>query len=269
MKKYTVITGLCEICNQRNLLYDLVKRDVTSRYRGTLLDFLWLVLHPIIMISVYSFVFGGVFKSRWANQGSLGEFVIMLFTGFIIFTLFSETVNKAPSSITAYPNFVKKIVFPLELLPLVNLGSAFINFLIGFFILCLMILYEKLNIPSLALLSPLVIIPVLLLAAGFSWGLSALGVFFRDLGQIVGVLTSVMLYLSPIFFSVSSAPESARWLLQLNPLSFPIEQMRNVLVLGLLPDWKGLFIYSICSLIIGWLGLWIFQKSRRAFADVV
>ena len=269
MKVYSVKGAITEMIAQRQLLKDLVIREIQSRYRGTVLGFSWLVLYPVLMMGVYSFVFGGVFKSRWTSQGSMGEFVIMLFCGLIVFTIFSEVANRAPGTITGNPNFVKKVVFPLELLPLVSLGAALFNALISLVILCLLILVINFNIPATAVFAPLVLLPLLLMTAGVSWGLAALGVFFRDLGQMVGIITSMMLFLSPVFFAVSSAPEAARWLLSLNPLTYPIEEMRHVLILGQFPNWGHFGLYLVAAIAVAWTGLWMFQRSRPAFADVL
>jgi lipopolysaccharide transport system permease protein len=269
VKAYSVRGGVVEVLSQRQLLIDLVTREIQSRYRGTVLGFAWLVVYPVLMMCVYSLVFGGVFKSRWSNQGSMGEFVIMLFCGLIVFTVFSEVANRAPGVITGNPNYVKKVVFPLELLPLVSLGVAMFNALISFVILCLLILVVNLGIPATAVFAPLVMLPLLLMIAGVSWGLAALGVFFRDLGQMVGIITSMMLFLSPVFFAVSSAPEAAQWLLNFNPMTYPIEEMRHVLILGQFPDWAYLGLYLVAALAVAWAGLWMFQRSRPAFADVL
>lgn len=269
MRVFTVREGFSTSISQWELLRDLVIRDVNSRYRGTFLGIAWVVLYPVIMMSVYSFVFGGIFKSRWTSQGSIGEFVIMLFCGLIIFTFFSEVANRAPGTITGNPNFVKKVVFPLELLPLVSLGAALFNALISFAILLLLILAVNLGVPATAAFVPLVLLPLFLMTAGLSWGLAALGVFFRDLGQIVGIVTSAMLFLSPVFFPVALAPEGVRWILNLNPLTYPIEEMRHVLIVGQAPDWTHLAIYFVTALMVAFLGLWLFQRSRPAFADVL
>lgn len=255
--------------SQKRLLGDLIAREVQSRYRGTVFGLAWLVVYPVLMMTVYSFVFGGIFKSRWSAQGSMGEFVLMLFCGLIVFTIFSEVANRAPGTITGNPNFVKKVVFPLELLPLVSLGAALFNASISFAILCLLMAIVNSGIPVTALFMPLILLPLLLLTAGVSWGLAALGVFFRDLGQMIGIVTSVMLFLSPVFFPASSVPEAARWLLDLNPLTYPIEEMRRVLILGQFPEWGQWGMYLAAAAVLACAGLWIFQRSRPAFADVL
>jgi lipopolysaccharide transport system permease protein len=269
LRVFTVQGGFSTSISQWQLLRDLVIRDVKSRYRGTFLGIAWIVLYPVIMMSVYSFVFGGIFKSRWTNQGNIGDFVVMLFCGLIIFTFFSEVANRAPGAITGNPNFVKKVVFPLELLPLVSLGAALFNAAVSFVILCLLIPIASSGFPVTAVLAPLVLLPLLLMTVGISWGLAALGVFFRDLGQLVGIVTSAMLFLSPVFFPVASAPEAARWMLNLNPLTYPIEELRHVLIMGQAPDWVHLGIFLVVASAVAWAGLWLFQRSRPAFADVL
>lgn len=269
MKAYSVRGGFMEMIRQRQLLKALIVREIQSRYRGTVLGFAWLVVYPVLMMSVYSFVFGGVFKSRWMNQGSMGEFVVMLFCGLIVFTIFSEVVNRAPCLIAGNPNFVKKVVFPLELLSLVSLGAAVFNALISFVILCFLMLILGFDIPATAALAPFIALPLLLMTIGISWGLAALGVFFRDLNQVIGIVTSMMLFLSPVFFAVSAVPEAARWLLNVNPLTYPIEEMRRVLIVGQFPEWSHLGMYLLSAIGVAWAGLWLFQRSRPAFADVL
>lgn len=269
MRPATVSGAVREILSQRRLLLELVRRDVQARHRGTFFGLGWLVAYPVLMMSVYTFVFGGVFKSRWANQGGLGDFVVMLFCGLIVFTLFAEVANRASGAITGQPNFVKKVVFPLQLLPLVPLGSALFNAAVSLAILLVLMLATGSGIPPTALLAPLVLLPLLLLTAGVAWGIAALGVFFRDLGQIVGIATSALLFLSPVFFPVAVVPAAARPLLLANPLTYPMEELRHVLVVGQAPDWVHLALYSAVAAALAWGGLWLFQRSRPAFADVL
>lgn len=269
MKAHTLAGALRELLSQRQLLRELVVRDVQARHRGTFFGLGWLVAYPVLMMSVYTFVFGGVFKSRWLNQGGLGDFVVMLFCGLIVFTLFAEVVNRASGAITSQPNFVKKVVFPLQLLPLVALGSALFNAAISFVLLIVLMLATGFGIPATALFAPLVLLPLLLLAAGAAWGIAALGVFFRDLGQIVGIATSALLFLSPVFFPVASVPAAAQPFVLANPLTYPMEEVRRVLVIGLAPDWLHLGVYTVVAAGVAWAGLWLFQRSRPAFADVL
>jgi len=257
------------VYSNRRLLLALVVRDIESRYRGTLLGFLWAILYPLMMLVVYAFVFGGIFNARWSNGGSVKEFALMLYCGLIVHGIFSETLTRSPTSIVSNPSYVKKVVFPLEVLPLSHLASAVFNALIGLGLLCVFLLVEHGGIESTALLAPLILLPLLVLTAGLAWLLGAVGVFFRDIGQMIGVIMSVLLFLSPIFYPASSAPPFARSIIFLSPLTVPIEELRAVMILGKSPDWTWWSAYCLAGLAVAVIGLWLFQKSRPAFGDVI
>ncbi|WP_407275620.1 ABC transporter permease [Halothiobacillus sp. DCM-1] len=269
MRKFSVSFGLGSIYEHRDLLYSLVKREVEVRYRGSILGKMWVVIFPLMMLGVYTFVFCGVFGSRWAGKGDMTDFVPMLYCGLIVHAIFSETVGKAPSLIVNNPNYVKKVIFPLELLPVGSLFTALFNGAVGFGILVLMVLLFKHEIHWTLVFLPLVLLPLILFAIGSAWLISALGVFFRDVEQLIGVLMSMLLFLSPVFYSVESAPLIAQKLLLINPLTYPIEDVRNVLILGHLPHLWPWLTSMVASLIVAWAGLWVFEQTRPAFADVV
>lgn len=269
MNKFSVTSGIRSLYANRSLLRSLVIRDIETRYRGTLLGFLWAVVYPLMMLTVYAFVFGGVFNARWGSGGGIKDFVLMLYCGLIVHGLFSETLTRSPSAVLSNPSYVKKVVFPLELLPFSHLASALFNALVGLGLLCIFLLIQQHSIPVTALLVPLVLSPLLLLTAGLAWFLAAIGVFFRDVGQIIGVAMSVLLFLSPIFYPASSTPALAQKLIYLNPLTYPIEELRAVLILGNQPHWLHWLAYFGVAVVVAVAGLWIFQKSRSAFADVI
>ena len=269
MNKFSVTSGILSLYTNRSLLRSLVIRDIETRYRGTMFGFLWIVIYPLMMLAVYAFVFGGVFNARWGGSGDMKDFVLMLYCGLIVHAVFSETLTRSPSTILANPSYVKKVVFPLELLPFSHLASAVFNALIGLGLLCVFLLIQHQSIPLTALYVPLVFIPLLLLTAGLAWFLAALGVFFRDVGQMIGVAMSVLLFLSPIFYPASSTPALAQKLIYLNPLTFPIEELRAVLILGNQPHWLHWLAYFGVAIVVAVSGLWLFQKSRPAFADVI
>lgn len=269
MKLFSVKIGLGSIYEHRDLLRSLVKREIETKYRASILGRLWLVAYPLMMLGVYTFVFGSVFGARWGGSGNLTDFVPMLYCGLLVHALFAETVSKAPSLIVNNPNYVKKVVFPLELLPVGSLLTALFNAAIGFVLLLLMVLLFKQSLHWTLVFAPVVIIPLVLFAIGFAWLVAALGVFFRDIEQIIGVLMTMLLFLSPVFYAVELAPELARNLLAYNPLSYPIEDIRNVVLLGQTPQWKSWLLNLAVSIGVAWFGLWVFEKSRPAFADVV
>lgn len=253
----------------RSLLWSLVVRDIQSRYRGTMLGFLWAVIFPLMMLAVYAFVFGGVFKVRWGTSGGMEDFVLMLYCGLIVHSVFSETLTRSPSAILSNPSYVKKVVFPLELLPVSHLASAVFNAMISLGLLGMFLLIQHQSIPLTASYVPLVLAPLLMLAVGLAWLLASIGVFFRDVGQLIGVIMSMLLFLSPVFYPASSAPLMAQKLIYLSPLTYPIEELRAVLILGNQPDWLHWVAYFAVSVVVALGGLWIFQKSRPAFADVI
>lgn len=254
----------------RSLIKSLVMREVIGRYRGSMMGILWSFINPILMLAVYTFVFSVVFKTRWSGgSDSKTEFALVLFAGLIVFNFFSECVNRAPSLILSNVNYVKKVVFPLEVLPWVSIGSAFFHSAISMLVwLLTYTIFFGLPHPT-VLLMPLVIVPLLLLTIGISWILASLGVFLRDVAQFIGIVTTILMFLSPIFYPVSALPEKYRHLLFLNPMTPAIEQTRGLLYWGKYPDLRMTLVYLAVSSTIAWLGFAWFQKTRKGFADVI
>lgn len=269
MKAFSVRLGLGAIYEHRDLLRSIVRREIELKYRASMLGKLWVVIFPMMMLGVYTFVFGGVFGGRWAGRGGLTDFVPMLYCGLIVHAIFAETVGKAPSLIVGNPNYVKKVIFPLELLPVGSLLTALFNAAISFALLLLMVLFFKHGLHWTLVFVPFVLLPLILFAIGFAWMIAALGVFFRDIEQFIGVLMSVLMFLSPVFYSVESAPLIAQRLLMLNPLSYPIGEVRNLVLLGHMPDGLLWLLNMVIAATVAWMGLWVFEKTRPAFADVV
>lgn len=254
----------------RSLLLQLIRREVAGRYRGSFLGMLWTFVNPVLMLAVYTFVFSVVFQARWGGgSGDQFEFALILFAGLIVFNLFSECVSRSPGLILANANYVKKVIFPLEILPWVSLGSALFHASVNLAVLLAFLVVVGHEVPWTVLLLPLVLLPMLLLIMGLSWLLASIGVFVRDIGQFIGMLMTVLMFLSPIFYPISALPESVRGWLFLNPLSFIIEQARDVVIWGKLPDWSGLALYTGLALPAAWAGFYWFQKTRKGFADVL
>lgn len=254
----------------QSLIKALVKREIISRYRGSLMGILWSFFNPLLMLAIYTFVFGYIFKSRWSQDNhSNTEFALVLFAGLIIFNMFAECVNKAPSLIINNANYVKKVVFPLEILPWVSIGAALFHTLVSL-IVWLIAYIVFFGVPHLTvLLFPIVMIPLILTIIGITLFLASLGVYLRDVSQFVGILVTAMMFLSPIFYPITALSEDFRWLLLINPLTPVIEQSRNVLYWGKFPDWDSLSISFLTGLIIAGLGFAWFQKTRKGFADVI
>ena len=254
----------------RVLIWQLTRRDVVGRYRGSLLGLLWSFLNPIFMLAVYTFVFSVVFQARWGPASeSKVEFAAVLFTGMIVHSLFAECLNRAPGLILGNVNYVKKVVFPLEILPWVAMGSALFHAAISVLVLLIFFAWTQQYLYWTALLLPVLLLPLVLFTMGLTWFLAATGVFLRDVGQTTGVVTTALLFLSPVFYPVSALPEAYRPLIYLNPLTFMIEQARGILLWGTMPDWSGLGAYLIFGFLTAWAGLFWFQKTRRGFADVL
>lgn len=255
----------------RGLIGQLARREVVGRYRGSFLGLAWSFFNPILMLTVYTFVFSVVFRARWGVDGdeSRTQFAVVLFVGMIVHGLFAEVANRAPSLILGNVNFVKKVVFPLEVLPAITMGAALFHTLISLCVLLVALLLLQGGIPWTAVFLPVVILPLVVLTLGVAWALASLGVYIRDVGQTIGIITVVMLFLAPVFYPISALPEAYRPWLLLNPLTFIIEELRAILIWGRGPHWIGMGLYSIVALATGWLGYAWFQKTRKGFADVL
>lgn len=255
----------------RKLILDLIKREVTTKYKGSFFGLFWSLVTPILMLAVYTFVFSFVFNARWGGDGngSKIEFALLLFSGLMIFNLFAECIGRAPGLIIENSSYVKKIVFPLEVLPLVILGTAITQFLFSFtvWVFFYFLFIGELNFYIFLL--PVVLTPFLVLLSGMTMVLSAIGVYVRDISQIISIIITMTLFLSPIFYPASALPARFQILFTLNPLTIPIEGIREVLYFGEFTLLTPLIYYSVIALCVQIFGFLIFQKLRNGFADVV
>lgn len=252
-----------------SLVFELTKREFSSRYRGSFGGVLWSFAQPLFMLTVYTVAFGVILKARWGIAGSTSDYALMIFAGLIIFNAFSECLSKSPTLIGGNPNFVKKVVFPLELLPVITVLTALTHacIAIAVWIAGYVILIGSSKVT--ALFFPAILLCFTPTLLGLSWLLSALGVFVRDISQLTGMLSQMLLFLTPIFYSIEAAPRFLQKLLMLNPLTFVVEQFRRVLFLGQMPSFKGLIIYFILSSLFALVSLAIFRRLRPSFADWV
>jgi lipopolysaccharide transport system permease protein len=255
----------------RQLLGQLTRREVLGRYRGSLMGLAWSFFIPLLMLAVYTFVFSVVFNARWGTgePTSRVQFALVLFVGVIVHGVISEGINKAPGLILGNASYVKRVIFPLEILPWVVVGSAVFHAAISLAILLLAQLLFDGGIPATALWLPLVLLPIVPMTMGLTWLLAATGVFIRDIAQLTGIITTVLMFMAPVFYPISALPEQYRKWLYLNPVTYIIEQARAVLFSGLPPDWTGLALYSAIALLVAGGGFWWFQMTRKGFADVV
>lgn len=261
------------LVDHHHLIWQLTKRQVTARYRGSYAGLLWALLFPLLMLGIYTYVFGVLLKVRFApgeaEGAGIGAFAIFLFAGLILHQFMAECMNQATGLIIGHGSYVKKIVFPLEALGWMVLGTAGFHLLTGFMILLGAVLWTQGGLPWTVIYLPLVIAPFLILNIGIAWLLSALGVFLRDIGQIIAIVPTLLMFLSPIPFPMSSFPESVRNWVFLNPLTLITEQVRAVVLHGQNPDWAGLTIYALVAVAVAWFGLYVFLRSKQAFADVL
>jgi lipopolysaccharide transport system permease protein len=248
----------------------MIKREVVGRYRGSILGLFWSFAHPLLMLSVYTFAFSVVFKARWGEmEETKAQFATIAFVGMIVHGLLADVVTRAPALILSHVNFVKKVVFPLEILPIVLLGSALFHYAVNLSVLLLALLVTSGGWHWTIILIPFVLLPFSIMASGIAWALASLGVYIRDIGQIASILMTVAMFLSPVFYPLSAIPEKYHYIILASPLTFIIEQARAVLVFGRLPHWKGLLVYYIVASGVAWLGFAWFQKTRKGFADVL
>ncbi len=263
-------TALASLWVNRSLLMQLWKRDFSTRYKNGILGVAWALLNPLMMLALYSFVFVVVFKMRWGSgPATHGNFVILLFSGLVVHGFFAEFLTRAPQLVTTSASYVKKVVFPLELLPLVPLLGSLVNFGIGMVLVALLLFLMQGSVPLTILFMPMIVAPYALLVLGLSYFLAATGVFVRDLTHVVGILATVAMFASPVLYPIESVPETYRPYLYANPLTVVVEQLRAVSILGNAPDWSSLLIYTVAASIVFLLGFGWFQSTRKGFADVL
>lgn len=263
------------LITQRHLIWQLTKREVAARYRGSMLGLFWAFLQPLIMLSVYSFVFSVVFRARWPEMidpeqsGSNLGFAAVLLAGLVVHGFIAECLSRSPQLVIGNPNYVKKLMFPLEILPWTVVGGALIHSLISTGLLICFATYVLETVHWTIVLLPLIFLPYIILTAGLIWGIASIGVFVRDINQVISVIVTVMLFVSTIFFPAERVPEIIRPLIYINPISFIVDQVRVVVFLGQTPDWQGLATYMLIAVAIAWAGYYVFARLRRAFADVL
>lgn len=261
---------LHSIISNKSLLYSLIQRDIVGRYRGSFMGLLWSFFNPVLMLVVYTIVFSVVFNARWpGGTESKTEFALVLFSGLMVFNLFAECVNKAPALILGNVNYVKKVIFPIEILPVVALGSALFHFAISFLVwLAFYAIFFGLPNTT-VLMFPLILLPLILMTLGVSWLLASLGVYLRDVGQVVGVAITILMFMSPVFYPVTALPVEYQSIMQLNPLTNVVEQARDVMFFGRPIKGELWLVQVLYSSLLAWVGFAWFQRTRKGFADVL
>lgn len=258
------------VANHCGLVYQLTKREVIGRYKGSMLGILWSFINPLLMLFVYTMFFSVILKIKWGlAKETKSDFAILLFAGLVMYGFIAECINRAPGLVTGNANYVKKVVFPLGVLPVVSCASALFHWAISMIVLLLALVVLGDGVPSTAVLIVPVMFPLVLYGLGISWILASVGVFLRDVNQIVGVFTQLLMFLSPIFFPASRIPEKYQGLFHANPLTGIIEQARSVLVFGMQPNWNALLVQVSVALAICIVGYGWFAITKRGFADVL
>jgi lipopolysaccharide transport system permease protein len=257
------------IYNNRNLIYAIAKRDVESRYKGTILGLLWAMVTPLIAMSIYIFVFGTIFNAKWVKGEDGVQYVLLLYMGLIIFNCFSECINRAPMLVLSNSNYVKKIIFPLEVLSVSSALSSLFQVGLSMIIWLIIYLFAFGSLNLTVLFAPIILIELAMLCVGIGLILSSVGVFVRDLTQIMSSITSMLLFLSPVLYPVSSIPEEYRGWIYLNPLVQIIESIRLVMFYGKVPDPYLMLSSMFIQIIIFLMGIYWFQKTKKGFADVM
>lgn len=252
-----------------HLVTEMARREIMIQLKGSFGGIVWPLLQPVLLLAVFAFVFGEIMRVKWARAGGTQDFVLLLFTGLIVFNLFGECLQRAPGLLVSRPNLVKKVVFPLESLAWVHVLQALFTFALSLLVLLGFALVVRGGLAWTIVFVPLVIVPVVLAGLGVSWLVGAAAVFVRDIAQVVGPLVTALLFLSPVFFDLSAVPEGFRTLFSLNPLSPSIEQMRTVILDGRPPDPVQLCIGILVSFCFAWLSLWFFRRAREDFADAL
>ncbi len=258
------------LLRHRDLFRRLLLRDIQASVRGSIFGTAWLVITPLVLVAIYTFVFGVIMKSQWSTRtDSPLEVPLIYFSGLMVFTFFLEVVNRSPDLIRDNRTYVTKIIFPVEILNWVIAGTAGFRLLVSTALLAVFMLLAMQHLPASVVLLPLLFAPLLLLSVGFSWALSAAGTYIRDVGQGLTAISPVLMFVSPIFYSVDQVPAPLRFLFWLNPITFVLETTRGLLFFAAPFPWPGFLLYSAVALLVFHSGFALFSRARRGFADVI
>ena len=263
---------LATVAKNRDLIWQLSTREVRERYQGSLLGIGWALLTPLATLTVYTLVFGIIFRARWDKGGDdsgIATFATILFAGMVAYNVFGESLVRAPALVRSQPNFVKKVIFPLEILPITTISAAAFHSLIGVGIVIALRLVTAGTVSTTIWLLPLAYVPLVAFTLGVSWLLAAAGVFFRDLNSLIPIVVNLLFFLTPILYPLSAVPEPLHTLARINPLTAIVEDFRRTLLWGLPPSWEWLAINTAHSLVVALLGYTAFMAMRRGFSDVL
>lgn len=257
------------ISEHGGLIRSMVRRELSSRYKGSLMGLAWAIITPAVMIVIFTIIFSGIFNASFDSKGGHFSFAVYLFCGLLPWIAFSEGVQRSTNALTENVNLVKRVVFPIEALP-VNLAlTALVHQLLGTVVLLVAALLLEGTLYPTALLLPLLLVPQLLVTIGLGWLMASLGVFIRDMPQVNQLLLMAWMYLTPIFYPEDRIPPQYTWLVNFNPMAPLIRSYRRILLEGRLPDWRGLGFTLAFALLCFVFGYWWFERTKKAFADVL
>lgn len=254
---------------RRDLVLALAKQGLVARYKGSILGLLWALVTPAVMIGVFTFIFAGIFGARFGTSTTKWDYALYLFCGLLPWTMFQESIQQSSTTIVTHANLVKRVVFPLETLPVAQVLSALANQLFGTVALLVAIVLIRHQIHPTILWFPLLLISQSLFAVGSGWLIASLGVFIRDMSQGIGLVLMVWMYLTPIIYPESIVPENLRWVIELNPFTALVRSYRRVLLDDVTPDWTGMVYFTCTALVVFFVGYWWFARTRKNFADVI
>ncbi|MFP1786002.1 ABC transporter permease [Lonsdalea quercina] len=259
-----------DVKGNRNLLFHLTRRDIIGKFKGSYAGFIWTFLNPLLLLVVYTFVFSVIMKAKWGlqNEGNL-DFAIVLFAGLIIFNVYAEATNRAANIIQDNKNYVKKVVFPLNILPVIIVSSSFFNGVISYIILIITLAIFKDTLNYNCIIVPVLFVPIYIMTLGMTYFISAISVFVKDVGQVIAIFNMAFMFLSPIFFPMERMPQQLQYVASFNPIAYVVTQVRDSLIFGRGFNWDGYALAMICSSVIFILGFWVFTSLKKDFADVL
>jgi lipopolysaccharide transport system permease protein len=257
------------LVEHRGLLRSMVRRDLTSRYKGSIIGLAWAIITPAVMIIIYTVIFSGIFGARFGSQEGHLRFALYLFCGFLPWIAFSDGVQRSTTSVTDNVNLVKRVVFPTEALPVNMTLSAIAQQMIGTAVLLALALIIEREIHPTALLLPALLVPQFLATVGLGWLMASLGVFIRDMPQFNQLALTAWMYLTPILYPENMIPQKYKWMVDLNPMAPLIRNYRRILLDGKTPDWRGLGVTMAFALVCFFFGYWWFERTKKAFADIL
>lgn len=260
---------LRELPRRHELVRSLARKELAAKYRGSALGFVWAMLTPAVMIAIYTFIFAGLFKARFGAQGTAWDYALYLFCGLLPWTAFQESAQGAANVIVNHANLVKRVVFPLEALPLSQVLAAHATQMFGTLALIIATLIIRRELHATLLWLPVLIVPQIIFILGASWFVAALGVFLRDTAQVVALALVAWFFLTPIIYPEEVVPPRFRQIVALNPFAPLVRSYRRVVLEGASPDFKGMLYFAAVAVVVFLVGYWWFAKSRKNFADVI